>query len=308
MARFSLPFGSETQTDTQTCVVQLLDFFGVNSTYNIRPENDHLEFAIIWKMKSNGTYVRSGISKHFEPGSYSMYENTSSYSFPQRFHTSFEYLDYQLGEGTGLSSFDFTRWYQHLVDSGDHKIQDATLQDILLLGTESTLAPNLGFQDSKMVTVTYGDVTYKGWRFEAFKLSSTRPVQLLYPGSIVLKIDELNTNNRAIGFGLGEVFEIFHTESGFGEVINFQPYLAFPSHIARLQMTGVLTVRLVDVQNQELDLHGMDWTVTLGLQWALDTGTAGFETSNTNHNYLPITNTHPPGYDALDAQRKRPRG
>jgi len=237
-----------------------------------------------------------------------MFENTSSYSFPQQFQKTFPLLDYQFNEGTGLSTFSFSRWYQDLVDNNDHKIQDATLQDILLLAPESTLATMLGFQDSKITSVTYNNTTYKGWKFANLKLTSTRPVNLMYPGSVVVKVDEMNTNNRAIGFGLGEVFEIFHTNSNFGDVIDFQPYLEFPSHIARLQLTGVLTVRLVDVQNQELDLHGMDWTITLGIQWALDTGTAGFENADTNQNYLPITNVHPSRYDSLNTQRKRNRG
>jgi len=237
-----------------------------------------------------------------------MFEGTSSYFFPQRFHTSFPNLKYQMSEGTGMSVFDFSAWYQNLIDSDDHKIQEATLENILLLGPESTLANILGFQDSKMISVTYDNITYKGWSFQNFKLTSTRPVNFLYPGSVVIKVDELNTNNRANGFGIGEVFEIFHSDSNFGDLFDFQPYTSFPSHISRLSLTGIFTVRLVDIQNQELDLHGTDWTLTLGIQWALDTGTAGFENPNTNHNYLPITNVQPSRYDSLDAQRKRPRG
>jgi len=250
-------------------------------------------------------------SSHYytlSPGSYSIYGNnpTPSLSFPDTFNDYHQFIQYVFNGGTGFSTIDFSARVQDF----ENNHVNLTVMDVWLVSPISTMANVLGYQNSKIVSNTYeGMGVFTGWRFGSnWKLTSTTPVNFLYPGSIVVKIDQLNTNNRAIGFGLGEVFEIFHTDTSFGDIINFQPYTPFPSHIARLNLAGVLTVRLVDLSNQELDLHGSDWSITLGIQWGLDTGSAGFENPDTNHNYLPITNVQPTGYDSMQAIRKRPRG
>ena len=124
---------------------------------------------------------------------------------------------------------------------------------------------------------------------------------------LLLKIDQFNTGNRASGFSIGEVFHVIHPNSVFGDIINYYPPVGFENHIPRFTLNGILNIQFTDWNNEDIDFNGEDWTLALGVKWGVDTGIAGFESSNLDLNYRPLTHQYPRHYDPLDGNKKRLR-
>ena len=310
VVQFQLPVGSEVNTDTQTCIVQLLDFFAVNSMYNIRSDNNSLVFRTLWYDPSTQAYRQSDTTLEVPPGGYDMLGvNPLVDTVNTLFVNGLALWTFGFTPSNAICTFSFHNWYTNQILPNI----TATNQFVgLYLLSTSSLAQPLGFDVSQCIPLP-NSTTERGWPAlnlsdpALAKLQAHQPPNLLYPGTIVIKIDQLNTNNRATGFGLGEIFEVIHSPSVFGGIIEYQSYLGFASHIAKLHLNSLLTVRIVDINNKELDWNGGDWHMTLGMQWALDTSLGGIENADLSLNNRPITHNYPNSYDSLNANRKRGR-
>lgn len=310
--RFNLPFGSEVTTYSQTCLVQLLEFYCPNSMYNVRTSNNILSFCFVY-VDEEGNLLPNIQSCSIPVGGYDF---AVVNPLPTAINTVFNSnlslngISCVFNKSNALLSFDFTNWFTNNPNPAGQ-----TLSSVSLLSSSTLATTVLGF-DSNLCHVIHG-TSMLGWSLAASdvqhrtgSITGTNLGNLKYPGDIVIKIDEINTNNRACGFSLGEVFHIVHCDVPFGGMLVTYPKIDFPYQIARFTTThsSILTIRLTDIQNNELDLQGQDWTIVIGLKWAVDTGILGYEEAEQNEIPRPITFQTPQGFDPLDTVHSKKRG
>ena len=251
---------------------------------------------------SNGVYTPTYLTGFIAPGGYDVNNTNPIVDAINTFFTSFtangsnplNKIQCVFDSTTALIRFDFSHW-----------VRPSTLYGFYFIDTPTSIMRPLGFESSQ--TTNPPGLNLSGWLVGENGLVSTGIPQM-NTQDIILKIDQFNTHNRASGFGIGEIFHVIHPNCTFGDIIDYQPYINFTSQIPRLNLEGLLTVRFVDWDNHEIDWNGQDWTLTLGIQWAVDTGIAGLETVQFNQNLRPLTNHYPDNYDSLDVggrERKR---
>jgi len=300
IVQFSLPVAPEVTTDTQTCIVNLLHFYCPNAIYNIHSTNNSLPMCVI--TYSGGIYTPTYYTGTLSPGGYDINNtnpildtlNTFFTSFTVNGTTPLKNIQCVFNSSTALISFDFSTW-----------VAPSNFYGFYFIDTPNSILHPLGFESSR--TLNPPSLNLNAWVVQNKILQSTGIPQMTTP-DLLIKIDQFNTHNRTSGFGIGEVFHVIHPNCAFGDIIDYTPIIDFTSQIPRLNLEGILTVRFVDWDNNEIDWNGQDWSLTLGIRWAVDTGIAGLETVQFNQNLRPLTNHYPDHYDSLDVggrERKR---
>ena len=125
-------------------------------------------------------------------------------------------------------------------------------------------------------------------------------MNLSYPNAIYVTIDNIRANNVYAGTGL-DILDVLPIAGDFvfGDYIHIQHNSPFQQEVPHAQLKGSITVRLWDEDQNELNFQNEDWTLVLGIQYALDTFTAGLETSKITERLRPPL-FRVPGYDSLD--------
>jgi len=297
VVQFSLPTAPEVTTDTQTCIVNLLHFYCPNSIYNITDTNNVIGICVV-----TGDYTPTYYTGYIPPGGYDINNvnpllgvlNTFFQTFAVGTTTPLNGITCTFNSSNAVVTLDLSAW-----------TPPTNYYGLYVLDTPNSVFHPLGFESSQ--TTNLPGLLVPAWKNQGNTILSTGIPSLSTP-DIIMKIDQFNSHNRASGFGIGEVFHVIHPNCGFGDIIDYAPKIDFTSQIPRLNLEGVLTVRFVDWDNNEINWNGQDWTLTLGIRWAVDTGIAGLETVQFNQNLRPLTNHYPDHYDSLDVggrERKR---
>lgn len=301
-AQFSLPNCPEVTTDTQTCILSLLHFHCPNSIYNIHSRNCNVNVLIV---KTSGFFP-------FQVSvPYGGYDVQASNPLVDKLNTLFtsnlslKGIQFSFDSSAAHFQVSFSTWVTN-------NNNDPTVQGIYFLPGNSSMFHTLGFHTRQLVPIP-GTVSDQGWGIGG-GIGNLKTQQLVAGGlpklqtpDLLLKIDQFNTGNRTSGFGIGEIFHVIHPNCSFGDVINYYPPVGFENHLPRLNLTGIINVQFTDWKNDDIDFNGQDWTLALGVKWGVDTGIAGFENSNLDLNYRPLTHQYPRSYDPLDGHKKRMR-
>jgi len=305
-AQFNLPTSPEVTTDTQTCILSLLHFHCPNSIYNIHARNCNVN---VWIVKT-GTihpYVTIPVSVSVPLGGYDVQFVNPLITALNNLMSKQDLLkgiEFSFDSSAAHVQLSFSKWITN------HS--DPTLVGIYFLPENSSIFPTLGFLPRQLVSVP-GNPLQLAWGIGGggaalqTQLLVAMGLPKLKTPDLLLKIDQFNTGNRASGFSIGEVFHVIHPNSVFGDIINYYPPVGFENHIPRFTLNGILNIQFTDWNNEDIDFNGEDWTLALGVKWGVDTGIAGFETSNLDLNYRPLTHQYPRHYDPLDGNKKRLR-
>ena len=330
-AQFNLVDGVDTQVEIQSASLQLLQFQASHSIYNITDANNTLEFYITYEDKAASSLLLTLSNGHYSLDYLRTYINDKIQTIFEKAVNPFIFTkidDNSTCQYTGLITFKTpsdTKTYGTL--TGAYILADRYPGLPKTLGCYSPDDANYLFIDGRKgfgsafnKIITDLGVNGKNYSYsfkstvknELYSVSESyitagKFLDLSYPRSIYIAIDGLNTNNRCSlpGNSYGTILEkIPFANAAFGDNIYYEPYMDFPQLLPNFHI-NTIKIRTFDENGQPIDWNDGYWSITLGITWSIDVGSAGQEDTTAGRHFRPLL--HATEHDPLRTQQEHKR-